>query len=73
MLTQRPESIARPKEAIENAIRIVASIRTRRRRGDISIADLYPLFGQKIERSKLLGLSSYVKFETSIMDVLKFK
>ena len=63
----KPESIAKPKEAIENAIRIVQSDLTKRKRNrGLDISELYQIIGQKLELSQLENLESYRKFKESL-------
>ncbi len=52
-LARSPERIARPKEAIVEAIRIARSEIGKRRRRDLSIADLYLRLGQQVQIEKL--------------------
>ncbi len=67
-----PESIANPKETIINAIRIVQSDLTRRKRNrGLDIADLYQIIGQKIELSQLENLDSYRKFKESLKSAFR--
>ena len=62
-----PESITKPKEAIINAIRIVQSDLTRRKRNrGLDISELYQIIGQKLELSQLENLESYRKFKESL-------
>lgn len=65
-----PEHYADPKQAIENAIRIVSSEKPKRRRCDFTISDLYLPIGQKMDLSKLNVLPSFRKFEESIRNSL---
>ena len=67
-----PESIAKPKEAIENAIRIVQSDLTRRKRKrGLDISELYQIIGQKLELSQLENLESYRKFKDSLKSAFR--
>lgn len=61
-----PESIAKPKEAIENAIRIGRSAMTRRRRHELTIADLYFPIAQAISIKELEMLDSFNDFKENI-------
>lgn len=67
-----PESIANPKEIITNAIRIVQSDLTRRKRNrGLDISELYQIIGQKLELSQLENLDSYRKFKDSLKGAFK--
>ncbi len=67
-----PESIANPKETIINAIRIVQSDLTRRKRNrGLDISELYQIIGQKLELSQLESLESYRKFKDSLKGAFK--
>jgi hypothetical protein len=68
----KPESIANPKETITNAIRIVQSDLTRRKRKrGLDISELYQIIGQKLELSQLENLESYQKFKESLKNAFK--
>ncbi len=67
-----PESIAKPKEAITNAIRIVKSDLTRKKRNrGLDISELYQIIGQKLELSQLENLESYLKFKDSLKSAFR--
>lgn len=67
-----PESIANPKEIITNAIRIVQSDLTRRKRKrGLEISELYQIIGQKLELSQLENLESYRKFKDSLKSAFR--
>lgn len=67
-----PESIADPKEIITNAIRIVQSDLTKRKRNrGLDISELYQIIGQKLELSQLENLESYLKFKNSLKSAFK--
>lgn len=67
-----PESIANPKETITNAIRIVQSDLTKRKRNrGLDISELYQIIGQKLELSQLENLESYRKFKDSLKSAFK--
>lgn len=65
-LHRNPESIADPKHAITEAIRLCRANMRRRRRQDLTISDLYLPLGQKINLRRLEGLPSYTKFRTAV-------
>jgi len=61
-----PEAYADPKQAIEIAIRRARQDLTRRRRHDLTIAELYSPIGQQIPLNTLEGLPSYRKFKEAV-------
>jgi len=65
-LHRAPESIANPKNTIEEAIRIARQTLVSRRRRELTIGELYQPIGQKIGLEKLELLPSYQKFKQSI-------
>lgn len=70
-INRPPENIARPKEVIENAIRIARESFTRRRRGDLTISDLYSTLGLSVGIEKLDTISSYRDFKMNIRQAFK--
>ena len=66
-----PEEYTNPKETISIAIRIANQERTKRRRKDLSISDLYLQIGQSIPIDKLATVPSYSKFQENIREVLR--
>jgi len=68
-INQSPENISNPKEIIRSAIRIAFENRSKRR-STLKIAELYAPLGQKIKLEKLENLSSYLKFQDAIREVL---
>lgn len=62
-IERHPEQIADPKAAIEEALRRAQAHRTKRRRSDLSIADLYAPLGQSIPLAKLEVMASYQAFK----------
>lgn len=64
-INRHPETIARPKELIGEAIRIVFDALPKRRRRP-TLNDLYLPLGQKINLEKLSRLSSYQKFQEGV-------
>jgi hypothetical protein len=65
-INRYPETIANPKEVIEKAIQIARKNLTRKRRKDLTIADLYSAIGQKIDLEKLESLPSYQDFKENV-------
>jgi hypothetical protein len=70
-LARPPEKIARPKEAIAEAIRIARSEIGKRRRRDLSIADLYLRLGQQVQIEQLGQLKSFEDFVKNLREVLQ--
>ncbi|PLK44451.1 DUF4276 family protein [Emticicia sp. TH156] len=70
-INRNPEQIARPKEVIENAIRIARVDLTRRRRGELTISDLYSPLGQSIDIEKLRQLESFRDFENNVRQAFR--
>ncbi|MGZ3755692.1 MAG: hypothetical protein ACXVAY_15690 [Mucilaginibacter sp.] len=64
-INRNPETIANPKQIIEEAIRIAQS-HLPRRRDKITISELYLSIGQKIEIEDLERLTSFIKFKTAV-------
>lgn len=61
-----PESVARPKEYIENIIRKNVEATQIKKQYQIKISDLYTPLGQKIDLKYLRKLTSYLKFEEQV-------
>lgn len=70
---KNPENQAKPKEVIENAIRIARQNLTKKRRNSLTIADLYLPIGQSLELKYLEKLDSYQDFKDNIRNALKSK
>jgi Domain of unknown function (DUF4276) len=68
---RQPESVANPKEIIEQAILIARSEVTKRRRNHLSIFDLYQPIGQSMDLEKLATLSSYQDFQENIREAFR--
>jgi hypothetical protein len=66
-----PESISDPKTVIKEAIRIASISKTKRRRHDLDISELYLPIGRKVDLKKLEGLPSYHKFKELLRDSLR--
>lgn len=69
-LDRPPETIADPKQTIENAIRI-ANTHLPKRRHHLHISDLYDLIGDKISLPALSRLSSYRLFQDAVRSTYK--
>jgi len=65
-LQRMPESYANPKQTIEEAIRIAQTGKTKRRRNDLTINDLYEELGQSISLDSFRALSSFNQFESNV-------
>ena len=68
---RKPEEIANPKQVIEAAIRIARQSLPRRRRGELTIGDIYQSVGQTIELNSLAVLPSYQKFERNVRKIFQ--
>lgn len=64
------ESIANPKEVIQEAIRIARQDLTKKRRNDLNITDLY-IIGSEIEIDKLEKLSSFQDFKENVRNAFR--
>ncbi len=65
-INRMPESISDPKSVIEEAIRIAQQEKTKRKRKNLEIGDIYLAVGQKISLKKLEQLPSYQQFQNDI-------
>lgn len=65
-INKSPETIADPKATIEEAIRIARLEKTKRKRKELKIGDLYLPIGQKVSIDKLAKLQSYKQFQDDI-------
>jgi len=70
-LQRAPESYADPKQAIIEAIRIAQAEKTKRRRNELTINDLYDEMGQSISLLRLRDLSSFRHFEECVRSVFR--
>ena len=68
---RQPERYAKPKEAIENAIRIARRPLPRRRRYEFGISELYQIIGQTADLTKLERLNSYRKFKNEVVEAFR--
>ena len=66
-----PEKIANPKEVIEEAIRVAREGMVKRRRAQLTLADIYSPIGQKIGIEKLDNLNSYQDFKENIRSAFR--
>lgn len=69
-INRNPESIANPKEVIEEAIRIAQSDFPKRRQR-LTISDLYAIIGDKISLDRLLLLNSYQRFQEEVRNTYR--
>ena len=66
-----PESIADPKQAVEEAIQKARQILPKRKRRELKIGELYQPIGQVISLKALSALPSYQKFETNVRSAFR--
>lgn len=69
-INKRPEDFSNPKEIISKAISRAQEERTRRRRHDLTIADLYDDIGRLINLDKLRQVPSFLEFENGAREAL---
>lgn len=69
-IARNPETMADPKDAISNAIRVAAAGQPARRR-KLTITDLYGPIGAKVSIDALMRLSSYSAFRDSVIETFK--
>lgn len=70
-ISRNPESISKPKEIIEEAIRLSTSKTSRRRGRTLSISDLYSVIGNSINLQELERLQSYQDFKGNARKVFR--
>jgi hypothetical protein len=70
-INKKPEIFTHPKETIEEAIRIVSQDKTKKRKKELTISDLYEPIGIEISLDKLRELSSFQKFEEEVRGAFK--
>lgn len=70
-IEKAPETYSDPKSTIENAIRIAMSGKSKKRRDQISISDLYEVLGNRLTIDKLRTIPSFVNFEHNVINVFK--
>lgn len=63
---REPESYADPKAVISEAIRLAQLDRTKRRRNDLTISDLYDEMGQSLALIDLRQIPSFCSFEDNV-------
>ena len=63
---REPESYADPKQIICDAIRLAQSSRTKRRRNNLTINDLYSELGQSLSMDDLRRIPSFCSFEDKV-------
>lgn len=61
-----PEVYSNPKQVLEDAIRIARQDLTKRRRRELTIAELYSPIGHKLALNSLENLPSYQKFKEAV-------
>jgi hypothetical protein len=65
-----PETISRPKERIEEAIRIAKAHLPKKIRNNLAISDLYSIMGDTLETRDFGYLRSYQTFSDKLRDLL---
>lgn len=70
-LEKAPEVYADPKQTIMDAIRIAQSGKTKRRRNELTINDLYDEMGQSIPLQRLRELPSFQHFEENVRSAFR--
>ena len=70
-INKPPETIANPKQAIEEAIRITRKGISKRKRNQFGIGELYETIGAKISLDSLRQLSSFRKFEDNVRNAFR--
>ena len=70
-LERSPEAYADPKQAIVDAIRIAQAEKTKRRRNELTINDLYDEMGQSIPLQRLRELPSFQHFEENVRSAFR--
>jgi len=70
-LERSPEAYADPKQAIVDAIRIAQAEKTKRRRNELTINDLYDEMGQSIPLQRLRELPSFQHFEENVRNAFR--
>ena len=66
-----PEAYSDPKYTIENAIRIAMSGKSKKKRDQIHISELYEILGNRLDLNKLRTIPSFVNFERNVINVFK--
>lgn len=65
------ETIANPKEVIQEAIRIARKDITKHRRNELTISELYQSIGEAIDLEKLESFESYQDFKNNVREAYK--
>jgi len=65
------EQMADPKKVAQDAIKIAFSHKTKKRRRELNISELYQPIGSRIDLSKLEPLTSYQDFKQNIRNVFE--
>ncbi len=66
-IEKAPESYSNPKNVIENAIRKSMVNQPKKKRDQLSIADLYEILGNKLCLDTLREIPSFVQFEKNVV------
>jgi hypothetical protein len=66
-----PESLSRPKEKIEEAIKIGRRDLPKKRRNEMTLEDLYSILGESIAIEDLKKYRSFQDFEMNIRNALR--
>lgn len=70
-INSKPETFTDPKKVIKEAIGIVSQDKTKKRRKELTISDLYEPIGIEISLDKLRELPSYQKFEEEVRNAFR--
>ena len=70
-IEKAPESYSNPKNVIENAIRKSMVNQSKKKRDQLSIADLYEILGNKLSLETLRGIPSFVQFEENVICIFR--
>ncbi len=70
-IDKSPESYSDPKSTISNAISIALAEKTKRRRDQVTISDLYETLGSSISLDALRQIPSFRSFEDEVCNALK--
>lgn len=70
-LERAPEAYSDPKQVIVDAIRIAQAGKTKRRRNELTINDLYDEMGQSIPLQRLRELPSFQHFEENVRSAFR--
>ena len=70
-LDRTPESYADPKKAINEAIHIAMEGKSKKRRDEIRISDLYEIIGNEVSLESLRSIPSFCEFEKRVTEAFK--